>query len=153
MMTIIPSLGQRWRTARTSVVTGLVAAIVALSSCAKQPESDESEAANAVETVSYTVRGIIAQMPDPQNPASMFTVRHESMPHYRRQNGELGMSSMTMPFPPAEGLSLDGWAAGDHVELSFEVDYDAQGGSILAFRATALVALPDGVQLDFSPLP
>lgn len=138
--------------ARTSAVTALAAFIALLASCAKS-ESDATETGDSIQTVAYTVRGVIAQLPDPQNPTTMFMVRHESMPHYRRPDGDLGMNSMTMPFPPADGVSLDGWSVGDQIELAFEVDYDANDGTLLDFRATGLVALPEGVQLDFSPLP
>ena len=72
----------------------------------------------------YTVKGRVEQLPDPRVPGSMFQVHHEDIPGFVRQDGTLGMNAMTMPFPPAPGVSLEGLSVGDEVELTFEVLWD-----------------------------
>lgn len=92
------------------------------------------------------------QLPDPQNPALEFQVRHEAMPHFRGQDGELGMDTMTMAFPLTSGLKLDGLAVGDAIELRFEVDFDASTRQMKDYRATGFTKLDAGTKLDFTRL-
>jgi Cu/Ag efflux protein CusF len=53
-------------------------------------------------------------------------------------DGKLGMDAMTMPFPLAKGVSLVGFAAGDVVEVTFEVRWKSQP----RFQTTKIVKLP-----------
>lgn len=101
----------------------------------------------------YVVRGRVAQVPDPQNPASEFQVHHEAIPHFRGSGGRLGMNVMTMPFPLAEGLSLAEVKVGDVIELTFEVDFDVENDRPVGYRATDVKPLPTDTELDFTPLP
>jgi hypothetical protein len=63
------------------------------------------------------------------------------------------MNTMTMPFPVAAELSLEGIAIGDKVELTFEVRFDTEKDSPVSYEATEVVKLPAETELDFSPLP
>lgn len=73
----------------------------------------------------YTVNGRIEQLPDPAVKGSMLQVHHDDIPDFVSREGKVvGMNSMTMPFPPAPGVSLEGLAVGDEVELTFEVRWD-----------------------------
>ena len=109
---------------------GAILACVAacsLCSCEKPapPPSSAGPASPAPLPVqTYTVKGKVAQLPDPAVKGSMFQVAHEDIPTFVRKDGTLGMNAMTMPFPPAAGLSLQGLAVGDEIELTFEVRWD-----------------------------
>ncbi len=121
------------------------------------PACKESESKPAVEQPSirkdrYTVRGQVAMLPIADNPASEFMVRHEAIPHFVGEGGELGMDTMTMPFPVADGLSIDALKVGEKIELTFEVDFDAQSKKMVAYRAVAVTAIPAETELDFSSL-
>lgn len=126
--------------------------MLALPACKRDESPAPAAPAPTVRQDRYSVRGVIAQLPDPANPAAELQIRHEAIPHFRGQSGELGMDTMTMPFPLAKGLALDGLKIGDKVTVSFEVDFDAAADKLLAYRATALEPLPAETELDFSPL-
>jgi hypothetical protein len=94
---------------------------------------------------SYTVRGEVVRLPGPAD--GDLYVRHESIPAFRGRDGQSsGMMSMTMPFRPAPGLDLAEVAAGDRVELDFEVRWadDRQ-----PLRVTRVAELPAGTRLEF----
>jgi hypothetical protein len=117
--------------------------------------SREREPAPTVRTAEYEVRGRITDLPREGSPASDLRVYHESMPSFRHTwpaddgvTPKMGMGSMDMNFPPAEGLSLEGVAIGDAVVLTFEVDYRIEDGTIASYRTTSIERLPDGVTLD-----
>ncbi len=136
---------------------GIVAAgwMGGMAGCAKR--SDENKAPEgqppSIHKDLYTVRGEVRALPDPANPASELMIRHESIAHFRGPGGKLGMNTMTMPFPVAEGVSLDGIAVGDVVEFTFEVDFDTEKDRPSAFRLTEIRRLPEGTALEFTPLP
>jgi Cu/Ag efflux protein CusF len=97
----------------------------------------------------HTVRGEIVRLPDP--PGAELYVRHESIPDFRDLSGKrVGMSSMTMPFALDPGVDLAGLAAGDRVEMEFEVRWKA---SERPLRITRLERLPAGTRLEFDPAP
>lgn len=88
---------------------------------------------------SYTLRGRIEQLPDPAVKGSTLQIHHEKVPTFTDQDGKvIGMNEMVMPFPPAAGLSLDGFAVGDNVEFTFEVRWDR----IPFQQATRIAKLP-----------
>ena len=125
-------------------------------------DSEESEAPNAAaatedsETVrvdQYVVRGEVVRIPGADDPAAEFMVRHEAIPHYRASASKLGMNTMTMPFPLAPELSLEGVHVGDKVELTFEVRFDTEKDRPIAYHATEVRTLPPETVLDFTPLP
>jgi hypothetical protein len=56
-------------------------------------------------------------LPKPGDPSSTFSVFHETIPDWLRPDGSKGMNAMVMPFPLANGVSIDGLAVGDAVEV------------------------------------
>lgn len=137
-----------------AIAAALIAVVIVGAPGCERREADPpaNAKADSVQKHVYTVRGVVAQVPDPTDPRTEFKVRHEAIPHFLGQGGELGMDTMTMPFPLATGLSLAGLAAGDTIELTFEVDYDSSAQKLIDYRATAFKALPPGTALDFSAL-
>lgn len=129
---------------------GLVFAIAfASTGCRRKPARPE-----VTTTIhSYTVRGEVAALPDAADIRTEFRVRHESIPEFKGGGGEVGMSTMTMPFPLKNGLSLEGIAIGDKVELTFDVIFDVKKDSPVDWYAVSVKELPPETVLDFSPLP
>lgn len=125
-------------------------ALVAAFSVASCAEKKEQPTAPDFAAVDYTVRGRVAELPTPDRPGSEFKVRHEEIPSFRASlpDGALGMKEMTMVFPRAEGLSLDGLAVGEPVELTFRVDYDAKTGQVRTYRAIRVEELPAETALN-----
>jgi len=144
----------RW----VSLAAALLASSCLLVACAEsssegkgQPTPDRGE--QNVETTIYEVRGQIASLPAEGDPMATLRVRHEAMPHFRRQDGTLGMDTMTMPFAPAQDLDLSPFSVGDKVLLTFEVDSDVETGRFVGFRASELERLDPETELDWTPLP
>jgi Cu/Ag efflux protein CusF len=74
----------------------------------------------------YDVRGVVRQLPRPAAPQPEIWIRHESISGFVDISGEVkGMDAMTMPFFPAQELSLDGIAVGDKITFKLEVDWQA----------------------------
>lgn len=109
------------------------------------PPSAEAEA----HIIAYTVRGRISQLPVVGRPASELMIHHEPIPSFLNGGKVVGMSSMTMPFPPSEGLSLEGLRLGQAVEMTFEVTYDPENETPRNIQATKLTPLPDETILVF----
>ena len=115
-----------------------------------EPAAQEPSSSERQPDQIYTVRGQIAQLPDPENPAKGLQIQHENIPDFINRSGERsGMKPMTMPFTPAPGLDLSGLAIGDKIEFTFDVDWD---GSPL-FQVTAIEPLAAETELDFSQPP
>ncbi|MFA7237973.1 MAG: copper-binding protein [Phycisphaeraceae bacterium] len=76
---------------------------------------------------SYTVRGEIVQLPGAGSVDSQMLIRHEAIPDFVDDQGKVvGMMSMTMPFPVATGVSLEGLKVGDAIQFTFELDWKAK---------------------------
>lgn len=105
-----------------------------------------------VTSVVYTVRGEVARLPSPTDPASEFMVRHEEIPDFRASlpDGPLGMKPMIMPFTLGPGVSLEGLHIGDKITVRFSVDYGIPDGRLKESRVLALTPLPKDTRLDFS---
>lgn len=121
---------------------------VVLPGCAKKAAPKPT-----VTTVVYTVRGEVARLPVPNDPASEFMVRHEEIPDFRASlpAGPLGMKPMIMPFALGPGVTTDGLRIGDKITLEFSVDYAIEDGRLKDSRAIAITPLPPDTALDFTP--
>ena len=113
----------------------------------------ESEAAEAV-VHNYTVRGRVAQLPEPEAmPPRDLQISHEAIEDFRGADGEVmenngrrGMAAMTMPFPNvADEVSFEGIEVGDPIEFEFEV---AWSGRAPNYTVTSVRELPADVELD-----
>ena len=94
----------------------------------------------------YTARGQVVQLPDPANPGTGLTLNHEAIDQFVDRQGELvGMDPMSMPFPVAQGVSLEGIQVSDIVEFKLHVDWSAEP----AAEITEIRELPAGTKLDF----
>ncbi len=112
-----------WKRAGTVVLCALAA--TAFAGCEKPPAPEAAGAKSPSPVHRYTTKGRVAQLPDPAVRGSMFQVAHEAIPDFVDRDGKVtGMNAMTMPFPPAPGVSLEGLKVGDAVEITFEVRWD-----------------------------
>jgi hypothetical protein len=115
--------------------------------CGEEPQANQP-AAQPTRPASdtYTVRGVILQLPDPANPASELRIKHEAVADLKNISGQVvGMASMAMPFPIAEGVSLDGYAVDDIIEFNFEVIWRPDP----SWRLTSISKLPADTVLVF----
>ncbi|HYE03565.1 MAG TPA: copper-binding protein [Phycisphaerales bacterium] len=91
------------------------------------------------------MRGIVTELPDPATRKG-FRVRHEAIDTFKNARGEtVGMGAMTMHFPLAPGVALEGVEVGDVVELTFEVWSRPR----IRYHVTRVVRLPKETKLEF----
>jgi len=94
----------------------------------------------------YTVRGKVAQLPAPNQPASAFQIAHQAVDDFVGRDGKVtGMDPMTMSFPLARGVSLAGLAVDDPIEFTLHVDWAADP----AVEITRIRKLPPGTRIVF----
>jgi hypothetical protein len=94
----------------------------------------------------YTVRGRVAQLPEPGNASSGFVVAHQAVDDFVDRQGEVvGMDPMTMSFPLGPQVSLAGLAVNDPVEFTLHADWAAAP----PVRITSLHKLPAGTPIVF----
>jgi Cu/Ag efflux protein CusF len=122
------------------------AALVALAALALSASACNKGAEAPAAT--YTVQGELKSLPQPDGDAVLY-VHHEAIPEFvNRQGQKTGMASMSMPFGVPEGVSLEGLAPGDKVELTFAVHWDQNP----ATQVAAIRKLPADTQLELSGL-
>ena len=132
-----PAMGAPERAFRWTIPFLALLAALGVAAC-----SDKGAGASRA----YTVRAQVLQLPDPANPGTGITLNHEAIDDFVDRSGEVvGMDPMSMPFPVADGVSLDGIQAGDVVEIELRVDWDAEP----AVAVAAVRELPPGTKLDF----
>ncbi len=97
---------------------------------------------------SYTVRGAVRSLPQPDDPASSFQLHHEAIPEFVGIDGDVvGMTPMTMPFPVQPGQLPAGLTVGDPVEMTFRVDWEGSP----AIEVVEIKTLPPETVLHFAP--
>ncbi|MEM1202178.1 MAG: copper-binding protein [Acidobacteriota bacterium] len=120
----------------------LLTALATLVACAGEPEAPEAE----IVVDRYTVRGQVSQLPSPDRPGSDLQIRHEPVPDYRDDRGEVvGMDTMTMPFPVGDPTLLEGVAVGDKIEFDFEMAWEGSP----PIRVTRIDVLDPSTELTF----
>lgn len=119
---------------------------------------DHSSHNKLVRTDTYEdILGKISALPIEGDPLSQLRIYHEHIPTFRTKQGTVfvnsagvpGMNAMDMEFPPAEGVSLDGFAIGDKVRFTFDVNW----GGERAWEVTSIEKLPEDTEIDFSVKP
>ena len=130
---------------RTLIVAVFVYLVV-VSGCEKRPQTPAPTAKAAAAPVRmYSVRGRVVSLPDAASKRGLI-VHHEKIAEFYNVRGEnTGMNEMEMEFPwLASGVSTEGLAAGDAVELTFSVDWDSER----MYEVTRLWKLPVGTTLN-----
>ena len=137
-----------------TLLTALLVASVLGACGGDRPAPAEEEEPATPPDQSYSVRGEVVALPDERRPDDrQLRVRHEAIPDFVGFDGEVvGMASMSMPFPLAAKVDLEGVEPGDPVEMTFEVRWEGTP----PIRIVDLEELPPGTALDFEtqePLP
>jgi len=99
------------------------------------------------------ILGEIVAMPG-ERPDGDMRIRHEHIPGFKNELGEIpvtpdgipGMKSMEMPFPLAQGVSLDGFGNGDKVRFAFRVNW----GGTTPWELTAIEKVDPDTEIDYS---
>lgn len=136
------------RIAARAVAIIAASGLFALGGCTREapvaPPTANTAPATSIDRYEST-RGRILSLPDPTSPTDQgLRILHEEIPHFKANDGRLGMREMVMPFPLGPGVTLEGFEAGDPVEFDWEVQWDASP----PYYITAIRPLPDGIELD-----
>jgi Copper binding periplasmic protein CusF len=116
-----------------------VAVSAALGGCGRHAPGPAAEV--------YTVRGVVERLPQAGGPDRDLYIHHAPIPDFRDEHGTVvGMRSMTMPFPVADGVSLAGIAPGDPVEFAFAIRWKEPAG----YQVVRIRRLPPGTVVDFT---
>lgn len=111
-------------------------AVQSLAGCSGKAESGRT----------YTVRGQVVQLPDPGNPGTGLSINHEAIDDFVSRDGEMvGMDPMSMSFPVAGKVPLEGIAVGDVIEFKLHVDWGARP----EVEIVEIRELPAGTKLVF----
>jgi hypothetical protein len=113
---------------------------------------DEGEKARVDEYVG--ILGELMFVPETGDTKLHPKIHHMQIPNFKRQDGTVpttpdgisGMRSMTMEFPLADGVSIEGFEAGDKIRFSFRVNW---GGQIV-WEMTGIEKIDAGTEIDFS---
>lgn len=108
--------------------------------------SESSAPATLGPATTYEIRGVVVALPAPGNHKSELRIHHEAIPSFSIKGKVVGMAEMTMPFPLAEGVSLEGLAPGDPVAFTMEV----REQPTLRYQVTRISELPAGTTLNFT---
>lgn len=118
-------------------LTGTLLLLIAVTACERQPEAPPE---------TYRVRALVRHLPKSDDPRPEILVRHEAIPSFKNEDGDVvGMDTMSMPFPLADTSLITGVEVGDRVEMAFEVSW--HGGNPL--KVTTIERLPEGSLLAF----
>jgi Cu/Ag efflux protein CusF len=110
----------------------------------KSKTATEQSAASPART--YRVRGVIRQLPQADEAGTALPVHHEAISDFVGLSGDVEpMAAMTMAFPVASEVSLEGLAPGDKIVFDFEVDWSAPTPA----QITALDKIPPDTELSF----
>ncbi|MFO0862058.1 MAG: copper-binding protein [Phycisphaerales bacterium] len=121
-------------------------------------ESPKAETPSTPARPSYTVRGEVDTLPGIES--SVLRLHHERIPTFANKDGKIGkdsqgrpgMKPMTMSFAKGADVSYEGLKAGDKVEVTFEVIWDAALPDD-RLVITKLTKLPAETKLDFEGQP
>lgn len=156
------------RAALALLVLGSVALLPACSESATDPTAgqppettgttgttDGADATPDARTDTYTgVLGVIDALPVEGDPETDLRIHHEHLPGFLAKDGTVfvtsdgvpGMKSMSMPFPPREGVDISTLRVGDKVRFSFEVHY----GGTPPWELTGFEKLDPATEIDFA---
>lgn len=113
--------------------------IVSLAGCSGKKENEESGR-------TFTVRGQVIHLPDPNNPGTGIYVNHEAIDEFVTRDGEMtGMDPMGMSFPVNDKVSLEGIQVRDLIEFKLHVDWGAE----TEVEIVEIRELPPDTKLDF----
>lgn len=73
----------------------------------------------------YTVRGKIVKLPEPNKVPRELLIRHEAIDNFVSSAGNVEpMRSMTMPFPLSKDLQISSLNKGDEIEFIYQMSWN-----------------------------
>jgi hypothetical protein len=128
---------------RYAPIMGLLTMILAALACGSQGNEAGPAPDTAASARVYQVHGVLEKLPDTAS-GGQLRIRHEAIPDFIDSAGRAeGMASMTMPFPVAAELDLDGFSVGEPVRFELTVDWEA----VRPVAITAIEKLPAEIEL------
>jgi Cu/Ag efflux protein CusF len=110
-----------------SLIGSVLILILAVQSAAadstgcKHHAAPQTSSSSSDKQFNYTIKGIIKALPGDGRAKNEILVKHEAIPDYRDEGGELvGMAAMTMPFYISDKISLAEFKVGDKIEMVLE---------------------------------
>lgn len=118
-------------------------------------DDSDSVAPTASLDVYENILGEIKLLPIEGDPTTALKIRHQQIPNFKLKDGTIntnskgisGMMSMTMPFPLADGVSIDTLTIGDKVQFTFAVDWSGQG---TAWEVTKIEKIDANTVIDYT---
>lgn len=121
----------------------LIAALGLIAACSGDGSTEQ---AGQEPATIYRIRAEVRALPIPDRASPELVVRHEAVDQWIDPTGTVvGMDAMTMPFPLETEAIAEGFAAGDLVEMTVEVDWNGPRPVLV----TGLETLPEGTELEF----
>ena len=125
-------------------IIAMLGAIIAVGCSRGQRNEQPAGAASDVQI--YVIRGEVISVPQTGKPATQFIVKHEPIDNFRDASGQIvGMSTMSMPFTPGKGVSLEGIRPGDKVQMRWIIQWKPEAKEYLE----SVQKLPTETQLRF----
>jgi len=115
-----------------------------------------SAAADEGWDVYHGVLGELTSLPIANDPSSELMIHHTQIPEFKSADGTVhvnskgisGMPAMNMPYPLAQGISIDGLAIGDKVKFDFQVNWAKSGGVV--FEITKIEKIDLETEINFA---
>ncbi|QQE12409.1 copper-binding protein [Planctomycetota bacterium] len=132
---------------KITAVVGVLVGGLAIIGCEKKENPQPAEVVVGPAIVSegevYEVRGEVVAMPDEKG---RMKLHHEAIPSFKNKRGEeVGMMSMTMPFPVQEDVELGEIKEGDKVKATFVVTWGET-----PYYISKIEQLPETTELNYS---
>jgi len=136
-------LRERARPASLILALAVLSTLSVLTGCTRAQAPPEADAGSAH---TYSLRGVLRQIPPPGQAGVPLLIQHEAIDDYVNVSGNVApMASMTMPFSIAEGIDLGDLAVSDKVAFELRVDWQADAAMLI----TSIEKLPAETVLDF----
>ena len=127
-----------------TLTLALLPAVTVLPGCQHQ-EDPASEATQAATAHTYSVRGVVRQLPQAGQAGVPFLIQPEASDDYISVSGKPApMAAMTMPFMAADGVDLEALAVGDKIAFELRVDWQASAAMLIS----SIEKLPPETVLD-----
>lgn len=119
-------------------------------------DSDSDSTSASTPDLYSDLLGQIKELPIEGDPTTSLEILHVHIPNFKDkdgnirtfQDGSTGMKSMKMPFPLAQGVSVDGFELNDKVMFTFSVDWSGQSAN--TWEVTKIEKIDAGTVIDFS---
>jgi Cu/Ag efflux protein CusF len=125
---------------------GIIAMLASIAAAGCSRGQRNEQPAGAGDAQIYVIRGEVISVPQAGKPGTEFIVKHEPIDNFHDESGQIvGMSTMSMPFTPGKGLSLEGIKPGDKIEMRWFLQWKPETKEYVQ----SVRKLPSETQLRF----